>query len=121
MFHDDHHLSKFTPGWRYPYYTTNFKSFRTEKKAPHGAGREEAAMVWKIVIVVMAAGLLIEGWLIIENLMDIQRRLCGLRSLLKGKEGQRQRRAGDQQSKNGSPVLKQVLEEVYEEELDRMA
>lgn len=90
-------------------------------KAPHGAGREEAAMVWKIVIVVMAAGLLIEGWLIIENLMDIQRRLCGLRSLLKGKEGQRQRRAGDQQSKNGSPVLKQVLEEVYEEELDRMA
>lgn len=78
-------------------------------------------MVWKIVIVVMAAGLLIEGWLIIENLMDIQRRLCGLRSLLKSKDGQSQRCAGDQQSENRSPVLKQVLEEVYEEELDWMA
>ena len=78
-------------------------------------------MIWKIVITLLLAGLLIEGWIVIENLLDIQRRMCGLRSLLKGKDRQRQRCTGDQQSEDRSPVLKQVLEEIDKEEFDRMA
>ena len=74
-----------------------------------------------IFISILLLGVLLEGGIAIEQMLVIQRQLCGIRARIKGCKSQSQRGSGDQKRKDGSPVLKQILEEIDEDELNWMS